>query len=235
MPVRWASLCCAKRAPPCRACALPLYADARPGSNGWEKLDGVVSSQGSQGVCRRRVADTCLMVAVCVSCLRSRGDGRISGPVVLGLLPALALACVLVGNWGAGRTPVEMLQVRGGGPLLVDVEPNQPIRIVGELEPEVERQWEGLRPFELGLVGMGTMLRVKMCSSECRSLMGAAQCYTKECKEQLPDCREACKNPNWEQKLLPCWDAVRDSLSACLSHPSPARARPRWIFMCHDW
>ena len=119
--------------------------------------------------------------------------------------------------------------------MLVDVEPNQPIRIVGELEPEVERQWEGLRPFELGLVGMGTMLRVKMCSSECRSLMGAAQCYTKECKEQLPDCREACKNPNWEQKLLPCWDAVRDSLSACLSHPSPARARPRWIFMCHDW
>jgi len=130
--------------------------------------------------------------------------------VVLGLLPALALACVLVGNLGAGRAAVEMLQVRGGGPLLVDVEPNQPMRIVGELEPEVERQWEGLRPFELGVVRMGSMLRAKMCSSECRSLMGAAECYTQECKKLLPDCNSACKNPNWEQKLLPCWDAVSE-------------------------
>ena len=145
-----------------------------------------------------------------MSYLRARGYGRISGPVVLGLLPALALACVLVGNLGAGRAAVEMLQVRGGGPLLVDVEPHQPMRIVGELEPEVERQWEGLRPFELGVVRMGSMLRAKMCSSECRSLMGAAECYTQECKKLLPDCNSACKNPNWEQKLLPCWDAVSD-------------------------
>ena len=62
---------------------------------------------------------------------------------MLGLLPALALACVLVGNWAAGRTPVEMLQVRGGQ-LLVDLEPNQPMRVVGELEPMFEEPSPGL-------------------------------------------------------------------------------------------
>ena len=64
-----------------------------------------------------------------------------SAAAALGLLPALALACVLASNWAAGGAPMnwaaggapmEALQVRGGEPLLVDIEPDA-MRVVGEL------------------------------------------------------------------------------------------------------
>lgn len=72
----------------------------------------------------------------------------------LGLLPALALVGVLVGNWIAGGAPVEALQ-KLGGPLLVDVEPDAPMRILGELEP-----MEGAQ-----------QLRVRYCGTECQKNM----------------------------------------------------------------
>jgi hypothetical protein len=151
----------------------------------------------------------------------------LSGPVVLGLLPALALACVLVGNWAAGRTPVEMLQMRGGE-LLVDLEPNQPMRVVGELEPVFETPSAGL----MGM-GMGQMLRTRFCGSECRQNMGICMKPPREspgvveCKSMLTSCQDKCKAPSWEQKLLPCWDAVRECLHACAGPPPrPPRSLP---------
>ena len=50
--------------------------------------------------------------------------------VALALLPAAVLSCVLMGNWAAGGAAVEALQALGV-PLLVDVEPDAPVRIVG--------------------------------------------------------------------------------------------------------
>lgn len=56
--------------------------------------------------------------------------------VALALVPAAVLSCVLIGNWAAGGSSVEALQVPGG-PLLVDVEPDAPVRIVGSEQGQV--------------------------------------------------------------------------------------------------
>eukprot|EP00802_Teleaulax_amphioxeia_P018814 Tamp_19023.p2 GENE.Tamp_19023~~Tamp_19023.p2 ORF type:complete len:130 (+),score=22.81 Tamp_19023:290-679(+) len=108
-----------------------------------------------------------------------------------------------------------MLQMRGGE-LLVDLEPNQPMRVVGELEPVFETPSAGL----MGM-GMGQMLRTRFCGSECRQNMGICMKPPREspgvveCKSMLTSCQDKCKAPSWEQKLLPCWDAARDNYNNC--------------------
>ena len=79
-------------------------------------------------------------------------------PVAVGLLPAMALGCLLVSNWASGRVPVETLGMQRGA-MVVDIEPNAPMRIVGEIEP-----------LEMGGMMAGyerQVLRQRYCGSEC--------------------------------------------------------------------
>ena len=87
--------------------------------------------------------------------------------VALGLLPALALACLLVGHWVSGGAPVEALQMMRGGPMVVDIEPHAPMRVVGELEP-LEEERTG---FELAEKYQQQMLSTRFCGTECRQNM----------------------------------------------------------------
>jgi len=73
----------------------------------------------------------------------------------LGLLPGLVLACVLASNWAAGGAPTEALQMRGGEPLLVDLEPDA-MRVVGELVPVGEDAQQ---------------LKLRFCGTECQDNM----------------------------------------------------------------
>lgn len=115
---------------------------------------------------------------------------RVSVGVVLGLLPALVLACLLVGNWMSGGAPVEMMR---GGPMVVDIEPNTPMRVVGELEPLALNTEMG---DELAEMHQQQMLSVRFCGTECRSNMiiclkpprenpGAV-----ECKKMMDQCND---------------------------------------------
>jgi hypothetical protein len=75
----------------------------------------------------------------------------------------MALGCLLVSNWASGRVPVEALGMQGGA-LVVDMEPNAPMRIVGEIEP--------LEMPSYGMMGMMAgyerqVLRQRYCGSEC--------------------------------------------------------------------
>jgi hypothetical protein len=99
-------------------------------------------------------------------------------PFVLGLLPALALACLFVGNWATrGGGAVEQLELLPGT-LLVDIEPDQPVRILGEVE------------------GVGSGLTSIVDSlTDLQSLAGKpnghqTSCYRKVCRKCWNACNE---------------------------------------------
>jgi len=98
-------------------------------------------------------------------------------PVAIGLLPAMALGCLLVSNWASGRVPVETLGMQGGA-LVVDMEPNAPMRIVGEIEPLEMPSYGGILRGSISPSSLGMMagydrqvLRQRYCGSECRQNM----------------------------------------------------------------
>ena len=98
--------------------------------------------------------------------------------MALGLLPALALACVLAGNWAVSSmsgVAVERLQLQPGA-MLVDV-PMQPVRIVGELEPVEEGQFS---PF---MMHVQQSLAMKVNGKQ-------RSCYNKICKKCWNECNE---------------------------------------------
>ena len=64
-------------------------------------------------------------------------------PIAIGLLPALALACLLVSNWAAGGVPAETLQLDASIPVLVNMEPGQSLRVFGELQAHRSREKSG--------------------------------------------------------------------------------------------
>ena len=87
-------------------------------------------------------------------------------PIAIGLLPALALACLLVSNWAAGGVPAETLQLDASIPVLVNMEPGQSLRVFGELQAHSSR--EGERLGEVGLQRyQGGMLRTRYCGTDC--------------------------------------------------------------------
>jgi hypothetical protein len=97
------------------------------------------------------------LVCACAQLTSSMVLDRAWVPVAVGLLPAMALGCLLVSNWASGRVPVETLGMQGGA-LVVDMEPNAPMRVVGEIEP-----------LEMGMMAgyERQVLRQRYCGSEC--------------------------------------------------------------------
>ena len=101
--------------------------------------------------------------------------------IALGLLPALALACVLVSNLaerGQGLA-VEQLQLLPGT-TLVDISPNRPMRIVGEV---VEDGGDGLEPLAERFARPQSLL-TKPLSNKQKS------CYSKVCRKCWQECNE---------------------------------------------
>lgn len=110
------------------------------------------------------------------------------------MLPALALACVLASNWAAGRgqgLAVELLQLLPST-TLVDITPNRPMRIVGEV---VEDAGDGFAPFAERFArrqGLDT----KPLSSKQKS------CYSKVCRK--------------------CWQECNEGMGTCIASPGYA-------------
>ena len=168
-----------------------------------------------------------------------------SAAAALGLLPALALACVLASNWAAGGAPMEALQVRGGEPLLVDIEPDA-MRVVGELAPV----GEDAQQLKLRFCGTECTSNMRLCiqpPSEtpgrlaCREMMVSGGCplffsifFDVCCPGSDPSSppqvsddplsagiapQDNCRNVQCKnpdwERYVPCWEAARADLANC--------------------
>ena len=107
--------------------------------------------------------------------------------VALGLLPALALACLLVGNWktemlrGGAVEKLELLP----GTTLVDVEPDEHMRIVGEIVGA--GYVDGFTPWR-----QQASLQQSLIGTNGKEKPSGKQnsCYSKVCKQCWNQCSE---------------------------------------------
>jgi len=158
-------------------------------------------------------------------------------PIALGLLPALALVCVLGVNWAAGSARVETLQFeRGVNAPPVDIESGEPMRMFAEtLEMEPGREVSEMPVLKMPNVFEGRMLSTLYCSSECGK--NQIVCTTGpmqpadyiECKALSNHCRnDVCRDTQWASKV-PCWNAARDNFHNCFSRSSDAYCKRNYI------
>ena len=125
----------------------------------------------------RRVATTDMSNA--------HGGGRVSVPAALGLLPVLALACILAGNWMA--SPMEERAVPVSTLELVDVEP---VQVMGRMSAAEEEE----RSPELHLTQYSNfqVAPVRVSSTlVCKVLKNVVSACVCACN--IPWCAEPCQ------------------------------------------
>jgi len=122
--------------------------------------------------------------------------------VALGLLPALALACLLVGKTSV-RGTVEQLQLELlPGTTLMDIEPDKPMRILGEIDGAGYvngfTPWSQQASLQQSLIG--TNGKEKPSGKQ-------KSCYSKVCKQ--------------------CWNQCNEDMNMCLDDRNNGVGPPR--------